>query len=181
MAVVATLFYILYIGFFLFYSGYSQCITKISIFSSSTSQHNYPNCWLLVWYILQKKQIADESHIFQDQNSNATLYQYTSFYWENVQKKFYNHFCSRNRFLTFMFEKVLLFESWNCRIFVETFLWCIFMFWRLKSGKQEVLGTPWTTAPNYGHFSLASQQELHHQPSTSNNGFSWLFLSFSSL
>ena len=27
------------------------------------------------------------------------------------KKKFYNHFCSRNRFLTFMFEKVLLFES----------------------------------------------------------------------
>ena len=79
-------FYIFYIGFFLFYSGYSQCITKISIFSSSTSQHNYLNCWLLVWYILQKKQKADESHIFQDQNSNATLYQYTSFFWEMFKK-----------------------------------------------------------------------------------------------
>ena len=87
------------------------------------------------------------------------------------KEKFYNHFCSRNRFLTLIFVQVLLFESWNCRIFVETFLWCIFMFWRLKSGKQEVLGTPWTTAPNYGHFSFTSQQELHHQPSTSNNGF----------
>ena len=35
-------------------------------------------------------------------------------------------------------------------------------FWKLKSEKQVVLGTTWTIAPNYCHFSLDSHQELYH-------------------
>ena len=66
MAVVATTLYILYIGFFCYFSGHSQSITQISTLHSTPLHLNNLdlNCWVLAWYILQKKQNEDENNIF---------------------------------------------------------------------------------------------------------------------